>query len=130
MSHEVVQPKAYFFNAIALGVLMALTVAVAYVDLHAFFHVALPLNAIVAMTIAITKAVLIILIFMDVRHNTRLTWIFVAGGFFWLLILLLLILPDFLSRDWVRRAEPWPQPIPIVTIDHPVAPGATHDSPH
>ena len=37
--------------------------------------------------IAMTKALLVILFFMHVRWSTRLTWVVVASGFFWLLIL-------------------------------------------
>ena len=39
------------------------------------------------LTIALTKALLVILFFMHVRWSTRLTWVVVASGFFWLLIL-------------------------------------------
>ena len=49
------------------------------------------------LAIACTKATLVILFFMHVRWSTRLTWVVVASGFFWLLILFALTmtrLPD------------------------------------
>jgi len=57
-------------------------------------------NPIVALTIACTKAVLVILFFMHVRYSSKLTMITVAAGFFWLLILIVLSLSDYISRDW------------------------------
>ncbi len=74
-----------------------LTVLAARVDFGAF-------NDVIAMTIAVTKAVLVILFFMHVRYSPRLTWVAVAGGFFWLGIMIVLTLSDYLSRDWLRAA--------------------------
>jgi len=47
---------------------------------------------------------LVILYFMHVRYSSRLTWAVVAGGFFWLALLLLLTLGDYLTRGpgWLR----------------------------
>ena len=52
--------------------------------------------------IAMTKAVLVILFFMHVRWSTRLTWVVVASGFFWLLILFGLTMMDYMTRGWVE----------------------------
>jgi cytochrome c oxidase subunit 4 len=49
-----------------------------------------------------TKALLVILFFMHVRWSTRLTWVVVASGFFWLLILFGLTMMDYLTRGWVE----------------------------
>ena len=59
------------------------------------------LNTVVAMLIAACKALLVILFFMHVRYSSRLTWVFVSAGFFWLMILLSLTLADVLSRHWL-----------------------------
>ena len=59
------------------------------------------LNTVVAMLIAACKALLVILFFMHVRYSSRLTWVFVGAGFFWLMILLSLTLADVLSRRWL-----------------------------
>jgi cytochrome c oxidase subunit 4 len=89
--HHVVPVRNYIVVFAALMVLTVITVAVAFVDLGV-------LNDIVMLAIAVTKAVLVILIFMHVRYATRLTALTVAGGFVWLGILLVLTLQDYLSR--------------------------------
>jgi cytochrome c oxidase subunit 4 len=75
----------------------ALTVGVSFVDLG-------PFNTLVAIVIAVTKMMLVILYFMHVRYSSRLTWAVVAGGFFWLALLLLMTLADYLTRGpgWLR----------------------------
>ena len=60
------------------------------------------MNNVVMLTIACIKALLVILFFMHVRWSTRLTWVVVAAGFFWLLILFGLTMTDYLSRGWVE----------------------------
>jgi cytochrome c oxidase subunit 4 len=91
---HIVSRGLYFGIFVALMVLTALTVGAAFVDLG-------PLNTPVALTIAVIKAVLVILFFMHVWYSTRVTWVVVASGFFWLGILLVLTLSDYLSRDWL-----------------------------
>ncbi|MDQ5857597.1 MAG: cytochrome C oxidase subunit IV family protein [Acidobacteriota bacterium] len=94
MSEHVVPRKVYFAVFAALLVLTAITTAVAFVDLG-------PWNTVVALGIAFLKATLVALFFMHVRYSTRLTQITVAGGLFWLAILIVLTLSDFLSRGWL-----------------------------
>jgi cytochrome c oxidase subunit 4 len=60
------------------------------------------LNNVVMPGIAITKATLVVLYFMHVRWSTRLTWVVVASGFFWLLILFGLTMQDYLTRGMVE----------------------------
>ena len=76
--------------------LTGLTVWVAYLDLGF-------LNVAVALGIAVTKAALVILYFMHVRYSSRLTWVVVSSGFFWLGILIVLGLSDYLSRGWLPQ---------------------------
>jgi cytochrome c oxidase subunit 4 len=59
-----------------------------------------PFNVIVALLVALVKMALVILYFMHVRQSRKLTWIFVAAGFFWLGILIVLGMSDYLSRGW------------------------------
>ena len=94
MSEHIVQPRTYIIIFVALMVFTAITVAVAFVDLG-------PLNPVVALVIATFKALLVILWFMHVRYSTRLTWIVVISGFFWLGILLALTMSDYISRPWL-----------------------------
>jgi cytochrome c oxidase subunit 4 len=86
--------KVYYAIFAALMTLTLLTVMVARIDLG-------PFNTIVALTIAVTKAVLVVLFFMHVRHSTRLTKLVVAGGFLWLAILIGLTMSDFTTRGWL-----------------------------
>jgi caa(3)-type oxidase subunit IV len=46
------------------------------------------------------QMMLVILIFMEVRYTARLIWLFVAAGFFWLLIQFTLVASDYLTRQW------------------------------
>jgi len=95
MSADHVAPKSLYyavFAALIVGTL--LTYAAARVDMGA-------LNNIVMLTIALTKALLVILFFMHVRWGTRLTWLVVASGFFWLLIMFSITMTDFLTRGWI-----------------------------
>jgi cytochrome c oxidase subunit 4 len=94
VSDHVISPRIYLAILAALLVLTTVTVAVAFMDLGA-------LNNVVALSIAVAKAVLVILFFMHVRYSTPLTWLTVAGGFFWLLILLVLTYSDYVSRGWL-----------------------------
>jgi len=93
MSEHIVPRTTYF------GVFGALLVLTAATVIAANFNFG-KMNDIVAMTIAVTKMTLVLLFFMHVRYSSRLIWVIVASMFFWLLILLLLTLTDYTSRDW------------------------------
>lgn len=94
MSEHIVQPSLYYKIFGALMVLTATTVAVAFVNFG-------PLNNFIAMGIAVTKATLVILFFMHVRYGSRLTWLIVAAGFFWLGIMFVLVGTDYIGRGMV-----------------------------
>ncbi len=100
MSHQVVAIKIYVRVFLALIVLTATTVAVSRIDLGEF-------NFIVAMTIAVIKGTLVVMFFMDVRRATSLTKLFVGAGFFWMAILLVFVLSDYLSRGWLPGPKWW-----------------------
>ena len=93
MSEHVVPRKVYYAVFVALLVLTAITTAVAFADLG-------PWNTVVALGIAFLKATLVALFFMHVKYSPRLTQVVVAGGLFWLAILIVLTLSDFVSRGW------------------------------
>ncbi len=42
------------------------------------------------------------IVIRHVRYNSRLTWLFVAAGFIWLLIMIDLTLSDYLTRGVVK----------------------------
>ena len=92
---HIAPPSMYYkvFGALIVGTL--LTVGAAKVDMG-------PLNNLVMLLIACTKATLVILFFMHVRWSSRLTWVVVAAGFFWLLIMFTLTLGDYFSRGWIQ----------------------------
>jgi cytochrome c oxidase subunit 4 len=94
MSSHVLPPRMYVGIFAALRALTGLTVWVATIDLG-------PMNVIVALTIACIKALLVILFFMHVRYSTKLTWVYVAAGFFWFLILVAFTMADYNSRPWI-----------------------------
>jgi cytochrome c oxidase subunit 4 len=98
MAEHLVSKRIYFLIFGALMVLTAATVWVATFDLG-------PLNAIVALSIAVLKATLVVLYFMHVRYSSKLTWVFVGAGFFWLAILVAFTISDFATRDWVVIAK-------------------------
>lgn len=79
----------------ALMVLTAITTAVAYVDLGA-------LNNVVMLGIAVLKATLVVLFFMHVRFNSRLTQMFALAGFVWILLLFAFTLSDYATRGIMR----------------------------
>jgi len=85
--------SVYLLVFFALMVGTVLTVGVAYIELGWF-------NTPVALIIAVVKATIVVLFFMHVRYNTPLMWVFAAGGFFFLVILLVLTLQDYYSRGW------------------------------
>jgi cytochrome c oxidase subunit IV len=95
MSEHIVSRKVYFAIFAALMVGTALTVFAAFVDLDYIFHGA---NTVVALTIAVFKATLVVLYFMHVRYSSRLTWVIVAAGFFWLGIMFVFTISDYMTR--------------------------------
>ena len=82
---------SYVVIFVLLMALLVATIAIARFDLGS-------LNVVAALLIAVAKALLVILFFMHVRHNPRITWAFVLAGFFWLGILLTLTFTDYASR--------------------------------
>ena len=64
-----------------------------------------PFNPVVALAIATTKALLVALFFMHLRHaSERLLKLVVISTLFFLMILLFLTLTDYLSRSLTIRA--------------------------
>jgi cytochrome c oxidase subunit 4 len=95
MSEHIVSRKIYFaiFGALMVGTVA--TVAAAFIDLGG------QLNTVLALTIATFKATLVVLYFMHVRYSSRLTWVIVGSGLFWLGIMFALTLSDYLTRSWI-----------------------------
>jgi cytochrome c oxidase subunit IV len=91
---KIVEPKVYIRTCIALLALLALTWAIAYVDLG-------PFNLIVALAVAIAKAIVIALFFMHIQGSSRLLHLAAVAGVIWLVFLISLTLGDYVTRGWV-----------------------------
>jgi len=52
------------------------------------------------MVIAVIKALLVVLIFMHVKHGSRLTWVFTGASFLWLAIMFVMFFSDYTTRGW------------------------------
>jgi cytochrome c oxidase subunit IV len=92
MAKHITSERTYYLIFAALIALTLLTVGLSYVELGAF-------HLIVGLAIASTKAVLVILFFMHLLYSNRLSWTMFLSGLFWLGILLVLTLSDYLSRN-------------------------------
>jgi cytochrome c oxidase subunit 4 len=103
MSEHIVSRKVYFviFGALMVGTL--LTVWVANKDLDVMFHGA---NTVIALTIAVIKATLVVLYFMHVRYSSRLIWVIVVSGFFWIGIMFALTFSDYATRAPLTQEQP------------------------
>jgi cytochrome c oxidase subunit IV len=93
VSNHVVPTRIYYLIFFVLMLCTGLTVAIAFVDLGR-------LNVVAALVIAMFKATLVVLFFMHVKYSTRLTWAVVVGSVFWLGILIVLTMGDYLTRPW------------------------------
>ena len=103
MSGHIVPRRIYYGIFAALMVLTLLTVWIAFqdVDTH-LWGVHIALNPVIALAIATTKAMLVVLYFMHVRYSSKLTKVTVLAGVFWLGILLVMTMGDYVSRDWIK----------------------------
>ena len=93
-AHTVVSVRVYVTVFVSLMLFTGLTVLAGYQDFGFF-------NTFIALSIAVTKATLVVLFFMGVRHNTPLTKTVVIAGFCWLFILFGLGMSDYLTRSWI-----------------------------
>jgi len=100
MARHIVPRRVYYTVFFALIVFTGITVWVAFLDLGIYNNVA-------AIGIAIVKATLVIMYFMHVRYSSRLTWLFVASGFLFLVILLVFVMSDVSTRDSVTQPQSW-----------------------
>jgi cytochrome c oxidase subunit IV len=94
MSERVIQPPTYYAVFVALIVLTFLTVTAGFLDLG-------PWHTAVGLVFGAAKATLVILIFMHLLYSPRLMWIALAAGLFWLGIMIVLTLSDYLTRHWL-----------------------------
>lgn len=92
--HHVLPVTTYLAVFAGLIILLILTVVVAFFDFGVF-------NRVIALAIAVAKASLIMAYFMHLRYSSHLTWIFAGAGFFWLIIMFLITMGDYLARGTI-----------------------------
>ena len=102
---HIVPIRTYLITFGALLGLVILTIVIAFLD----FGI---LNKGVALAIAITKAALIMLFFMNLRHSSKLIWVFAGLGFFGLAIMIIIAMGDYVARGGVivPQVAPYFQP--------------------
>ena len=100
MTPPITQPKVYLLVFLTLAGLTVITTGVALINLG-------PFNTVIALLIAVTKALLVILFFMHLRHGPPLPKVVLVGGLLWLAILVGLTLSDFLTRNWLPAPQRW-----------------------
>ncbi len=83
----------YHSIAAALMVLLIITLAAAYFSLG-------PWNLPIAMAIAVIKALLVLIFFMHLGYSSTLVRFFVGAAFFWLGLLFIFTMGDYVSRHW------------------------------
>ena len=91
---KIVEPKTYLIVWLSVMLGFGLSLGLSQVNIG-FFGIAVPI------VIAFAQAILVILYFMHVRYSTRLVWLFSLMGFYWLGVIFVLGLNDYLSRGWV-----------------------------
>ena len=94
MSAHSVSVRPYALSLLALLGLTAITTGVAFVDLGVW-------NTPVAMMIAAVKATVVGLFFMHLRGSSRLTIAVVVSTLFWMGILFVLTMSDYLTRRFL-----------------------------
>ncbi|MCC6417865.1 MAG: cytochrome C oxidase subunit IV family protein [Gemmataceae bacterium] len=95
MAERTISPQTYIIVCGLLILLTFLTVGISFFPLEGIWHL------LIGMLIALCKATLVLLFFMHVIISTRVTWIVVVVTCFWLSLLMVLTLTDYLSRGEV-----------------------------
>ncbi len=88
--------RAYGLTFACLIALTATTVGISFLDLGAW-------HAPLGVFIASLKALTVALIFMHLLKSTKLTWLVALAASFWLGILILFTLSDYLTRTWLDK---------------------------
>jgi cytochrome c oxidase subunit 4 len=91
VSEKIISERAYYAVFVVLLLLTLTTYEAARVNLGRW-------NTPVGLAIAVGKAALIILYFMHARYSGWLTRVVIAAGLFWLGILLVLTMSDYITR--------------------------------
>jgi caa(3)-type oxidase subunit IV len=104
--HHIVPAKLYVFNAVALCILMILTVVAAK---NSHFHLSdnpNGANLALALAIGLAKTTCIISIFMGLWWSSRLVKVFALGAVFWLIIFFAFTMGDYANVKWWHFETP------------------------
>ena len=94
MAEHISSRKLYVTIWAILICFTIITAAVSRVDLGQF-------SGVIALIIATIKAMLVVLFFMHVKYiHEKMTLMVMIAGVFWLLILMVLSMTDYVSRSW------------------------------
>jgi cytochrome c oxidase subunit IV len=85
--------------AVLVG-LTALTIAVSLRNLGSW-------NVVIALGVAFAEAMIVMIYPMHLRKATQTVWAIAIGAFVWLLIMVLFILSDLLTRGWMSQPRGW-----------------------
>jgi cytochrome c oxidase subunit 4 len=91
MSEPITPTRTYYAVFAALIALTLLTVGVSFLELGTW-------HTTVGVLIGAVKATLVMLFFMHLLHASKASWLAVLAGLFWVAILMVLTLSDYLSR--------------------------------
>jgi cytochrome c oxidase subunit 4 len=94
MSEPAFRPQTYYAVFVALVVLTILTVSAGFLDLG-------PWHTAAGLLFGGIKAGLVICIFMHLWYAPRMFWIALGAGLFWLGIMIVLTLSDYITRPWL-----------------------------
>lgn len=94
--------KPHILTLCALLFLTTLTWATA-----AFLKFGEPWDNLIALAIAVTKASLVILIFMHVKESSKLIKVCAFGGFFWIFLFFAYLVGDIVTRPNHTVYEGW-----------------------
>lgn len=83
----------YVFLYIVIACLFLLTLSLSFVNLGSW-------NLILALLIAGTQGALLTLFFMHLREADHITWLIAGAAFFWLAILFVFLLTDYVTRHY------------------------------
>ena len=92
MKEHIIPRKTYFIVWVILMALMVLTAVLSRINLGDW-------STVIALAIAGAKALLVLLFFMHLRYEDyKITAVVLFAGFFWMSILFVLSLTDYLTR--------------------------------
>ena len=83
---------------LALMGLLVLTIAMAHFNLGT-------VGLVIALVIATAKALLILMIFMEIHYSHKTVAVAAVAAYLWLAILIVGTFHDYVSRNWVPRPE-------------------------